>query len=389
MDPSRSAGLRRAGAPAASAPASEHGPRDPRAWASTLSRSASAVTGSQGVAGREPRPRPGNRRRRPGHGPRTRSRSWISTACSGGTTLSGSAQLVSLVDERRAAQRQQQHRHEPRPLLAPAVGPEPGRDPVVVVVAEAPRRPGVGREARVQLRDRGPERGRLPRQAQEREVVGQVEHVRPVHVADHPALVQHVHLAHQQSVRELVRHGTGSPAAVPAPRPGPRRSAGPRTVDRAPARAPGCRGTAGPCPGAAARRCGSRPRPGGARTASRRASRPRPPGRSSPGPVGRAGRSAGTTARWTGRTSSPNRRAGTVTASCWAAHHPERRRARHTSLGAGWSARSARTGTRGARSRCGWARGPRSPAAPGGAPPPAVGRSRPGCRRPGPRRSDR
>ena len=79
------------------------------------------------------------------------------------------ADLVAVIERRRAAQGQQQHRGDAR-LLAP----DAARDPRTIVIAEHPVRPGARRQRRFVVGDDLLDRARVPQRRQQREIERQL-----------------------------------------------------------------------------------------------------------------------------------------------------------------------------------------------------------------------
>lgn len=124
------------------------------------------------------------------------------------------SKLLSLEQERGAAQRDDEHHRDPTP---PEVRDRavrvPARNPPVVVVLEQPRRPRDRRRDPDELLDRRPERIRPPRQSDEHEVVGEVQLLATVDVRGDPRQLVEVHLADEHPLIVLV----GDAAQLPEP----------------------------------------------------------------------------------------------------------------------------------------------------------------------------
>ena len=246
-------------------------------WAATLTLAAWRPTGSQGSP---PKPAPG--RAVPLDGGALGVAAVDVDQPVGRDLAVGLADLVAHVDERGAAQGEQQHGRHPGPRLAVAALVVAAGDPGDVVVAEHPGRPGVGRQQPAELVDHRPEGLGLPRLGLEHEVVDQVELVLAGAVVPGQALqVEQVDLADGHAVVVAVEGAPEAaqdlvhlrPVLVPAGDrlqlgpPAVPRLAGSRPGPRRPARPGGCRAARGRGPSCGRRRPGSRRRPGPARSA--------------------------------------------------------------------------------------------------------------------------
>ena len=180
--------------------------RGSAAWRSTHRRSASATTGSHGSPVVKPAPGPAVGRRLP------RDRRALGIApvdvddAVGRDLRVGQAELLALVDERRAAQGVQQHRDRARPRRTLTAVVEPARHAREVVVGEEPRRPRRSLRQRLEVIDRRLERVGVPGHLDELEVVREMQLVTRLQVADGPVQVLQRDLADDHPVGVLVHH---------------------------------------------------------------------------------------------------------------------------------------------------------------------------------------
>jgi len=119
----------------------------------------------------------------------------------GSNVDAGKPDLVAVIHGRRAAQRHQQHRRNPRLGLSDASG-----DARPVVIAEHPVRPAAGRQQALVIRDGLGDGARIPRGLEKLEIERKLRAFQLGSVIGDEAFERQVDLADQHALVEFVEH---------------------------------------------------------------------------------------------------------------------------------------------------------------------------------------